>query len=136
MSVEQITKKLIKIPSWVGSDSSEKEIGQFIFDYLKEISWLKVQKQMINGKRFNVLALGSDSPEILITGHLDTVRPTSAWKIDPFKPLAKKGRIYGLGSSDMKGGLATILSALKKVKSNKKIMLLFYCDEEYDFLGM
>ncbi|MDD4869710.1 MAG: M20 family metallopeptidase, partial [Kiritimatiellae bacterium] len=46
------------------------------------------------------------------SGHFDTV-PLGAegWSVDPFAGKIKGGRIFGRGSSDMKGGLAAMISA-------------------------
>jgi succinyl-diaminopimelate desuccinylase len=45
--------------------------------------------------------------------------------------------IYGLGSVDMKGGTAALLSILSGFNNLKKgILLIFYCDEEDGFAGM
>lgn len=43
---------------------------------------------------------------LLLNGHMDTVPPgKAAWAASPWSGLSRKGRIYGLGSFDMKGGL-------------------------------
>jgi len=66
---------------------------------------------------------------------MDTVEPKSEWEYNPFQGKIKDDKLYGLGSCDMKGGIACILNAVKKI-STKGLTLLFYCDEEYDFKGM
>lgn len=131
-----ILKTLISIPSYVDSTNNESVLCQWLYNFLAKNTNLKLKKQFIAPKRFNVLAFNSPNPEILITGHLDTIQPQSGWKTDPFKPIEKEGKIYGLGASDMKSGLAAILSAILKTPPQPKVMFLFYCDEEYDFLGM
>ena len=48
---------------------------------------------------------------LLLNGHMDTVFPASPdeWRTDPFTPVIKDGKIYGLGSVDMKSGLCLSL---------------------------
>jgi acetylornithine deacetylase len=47
---------------------------------------------------------------LLLTGHIDTVpRGTLAWTRDPFSGYIEGTRLYGRGSNDMKGGIATNL---------------------------
>ncbi len=47
---------------------------------------------------------------LLLTGHIDTVpRGTQAWTRDPFSGNIEGNRLYGRGSNDMKGGVATNL---------------------------
>jgi len=137
MNTLQLTKKLISIPSYVSEKNNEKEIGDFVYRYLKQIPFLvKVEKQKVEGKRFNIIASDGLKPKLLLIAHLDTVEPRGWKKHNPFKPTIKGNRLYGLGSMDMKGGMAAILSILKSFKKTKGLMLLFYCDEEYDFKGM
>lgn len=53
-----------------------------------------------------------DRPAIAFTGHLDTVPLGEApWRRDPFKGEIEDGRLYGRGSSDMKSGVAAIVTA-------------------------
>ena len=50
----------------------------------------------------------------MITGHTDTkpIGPDPRWITDPLTPTIRGGRLYGLGSADMKGAVAAMLSAL------------------------
>ena len=57
-------------------------------------------------------------------GHTDTVPVVDGWDTDPFKPIIKKGRLYGLGSCDMKSGIACVLT-----------MLRAFIESEYEFNG-
>lgn len=131
-----LTKKLVSIPSYVGSDCDEKEIADFLFDYLKQFSWLQVKKQPVANGRYNIIAKDKYPTTLLISGHLDTVQPRNEWKTDPFAPTQKGNKLYGLGITDMKGAIAAFLVSLEQFKETKGLMLLFYIDEEYDFLGM
>ncbi len=89
----------------------------------------------------------SDKNILAFTGHMDVVpvspREREAWHTPPFEPVIKNGRIYGRGSTDMKSGLATAMTALmltcEKIKSGSylpetDIMLIITCDEE-DFMS-
>lgn len=135
MKVIKLTKKLISIPSYVGSSSNEKKLGEFLYQYLKKFRWLSVAKQPIENGRFNVFAKDLEKTKLLIIGHIDTVNPTTGWNTDPFKPKTKGKKLFGLGASDMKGGLAAVLAAIEKAGPTKGLAILFYVDEEYDFKG-
>lgn len=66
-------------------------------------------------------------PRVGLFGHLDTVRPADD------QPLEQRdGRIYGCGASDMKGGLAVMLQALREScrAANCNIVAVFYDKEE------
>jgi len=135
MDVVKLTKQLISIPSWVDNKTDERKIGELICDYLKQFKWLKVKRQFIVNRRFNIIAKDNSPTRLLLCGHMDTVQPKQGWKTNQIGAIIKDKKIYGLGASDMKGNLAAILTSLKNFKSTRGLMLLFYIDEEYDFLG-
>ena len=61
------------------------------------------------------LAGTGDRPALCMTGHLDTVPLGGApWSVEAFGEL-RDGRLYGRGSSDMKGGVAAIVVAAERV---------------------
>lgn len=54
---------------------------------------------------------------LLLSGHIDTVpRGSEPWSRDPFGAAVEGNRLYGLGSNDMKGGIAVILVAVEALK--------------------
>ena len=50
-------------------------------------------------------------PTLLLNSHHDTVRPNKGYTLDPFQPLEKAGRLYGLGSNDAGGCLVSLIAA-------------------------
>lgn len=82
---------------------------------------------------------GNGKPYIALAGHTDVVPPGdgSAWITPPFQPVIKDGYLYGRGAVDMKGGLASMLTAcINFVKNNPKhkgtLGILLTSDEEGD----
>ena len=58
----------------------------------------------------------SDRPSLCLTGHLDTVPLGKAdWSVDPFSGETDGDRLFGRGTSDMKGGTAAIVVAAERV---------------------
>jgi acetylornithine deacetylase len=54
---------------------------------------------------------------LLLSGHIDTVpRGTAKWNYDPFGAKIEGNRLYGLGSNDMKGGIAAMLVAVEALR--------------------
>ena len=51
----------------------------------------------------------------MFNGHLDTfpVGDISAWTVEPFGGIERRGRLYGRGVSDMKAGMACSLLAVE-----------------------
>ncbi|CAH1651899.1 Acetylornithine deacetylase [Hyphomicrobiales bacterium] len=56
---------------------------------------------------------GRPGPHLVFCGHCDTVPlGNRQWEKSPFGGAIEAGRIYGRGSSDMKGGLAALIASL------------------------
>jgi acetylornithine deacetylase len=75
-------------------------------------------------------------PHLALCGHLDT-KPVgdaaSLWQSDPFRPTIVNDRLYGLGSTDMKGALAAMMlagAAFQAAESAGTLSLVFTADEE------
>ncbi len=131
MNSKEILKKLINYNTI--NDKENKQIMNYIERYLKELGFITEYKSkclvMSNGKDCNIGFLG----------HTDTVSYSNDWSFQPFELSEVDGKLYGLGTSDMKGSIAAILSALSKIdfsKSKKGIKLFFTYDEEIGFSGI
>ncbi len=67
---------------------------------------------------------------IALSGHMDTV-PDTGWQEDPWSArLGADGILHGLGSTDMKGPVATAIVAVRRLPENIPITLLITTDEE------
>jgi succinyl-diaminopimelate desuccinylase len=57
--------------------------------------------------------LGNRPPYLIFAGHTDVVPPgpEDKWKFPPFAGKISKGRLYGRGAVDMKGGIAAFIAA-------------------------
>jgi acetylornithine deacetylase/succinyl-diaminopimelate desuccinylase-like protein len=72
----------------------------------------------------------SDSRRTLIfNGHFDVYPPSTSWSFDPFSTPIRDGKLYGPGSTDMKGGTTAmvvacaVLSALELPKNGRVAVL-------------
>ncbi len=63
----------------------------------------------------NVFAAAGHGPRLLLTSHLDTVPPSSAWTRPPHVAARDNGRVYGLGSNDAKASVAAMTAAFLNV---------------------
>jgi len=132
----ELTKQLVAIPSWVRAGCNEIAVGEFIYYWLQANTDLTVIKQPVKDGRFNVIAFDDSPTTLLLNGHIDTVEAGGNWNTDPFTPTIKDDRLYGRGTTDMKGSLAAMLTAVSDNRNTKGLMVLCYIDEEYDFTGM
>lgn len=82
---------------------------------------------------------GRPGPRLGICGHLDTKPVGDAaaeWRTDPFVATEIDGRLYGLGTTDMKGAVAAMLvagAAIQEVADDLggSVTLILTADEEY-----
>lgn len=49
-------------------------------------------------------------PTILLNSHHDTVKPNRGYTLDPFAPIQKEGKLFGLGSNDAGGALVSLIA--------------------------
>jgi acetylornithine deacetylase len=97
-----------------------------------------------NKQKANLFAVlpsknGELSGGVILSGHTDVVPVDGQqWDTDPFLAVIKNDRLYGRGSSDMKGFLAVILALIPEMielSLNKPLYLAFSYDEEVGCLG-
>jgi acetylornithine deacetylase len=78
---------------------------------------------------------------VILCGHVDTVSPgdVSAWQHNPWQPWVADGRLYGLGASDMKAGVALHMTVTAKYAQQRRDDLDVWCvavaHEEIDGAG-
>jgi acetylornithine deacetylase len=92
------------------------------------------------GRKANLIAtLGSGPGGLVLSGHTDTVPFDEAlWHSDPLKMTEKDNRLYGLGSTDMKGFFAVVHEAVKELgdeKPKQPLIILATADEESSMDG-
>ena len=59
---------------------------------------------------------------VILSGHLDVVPPgdPATWTVDPWAGEIRDGAVYGRGACDMKGGVASILGAIRALAASGK----------------
>jgi len=136
-SVLDLASSLISIDS-TNPGSFELEIADFLGDVLEELGF-SVERQRYGDLRMNLFAYKNpERVRLLLCGHLDTVPPTKGWKSEPFIPKVVKGRLFGLGSCDMKGAIAAmIVAGLDALNEDRGVGVgfLFTSDEEVGMSG-
>ena len=132
-------------PSW---DSSNRRVINHLSDYAERDGWavdIQELESTAGGKANLIATLGNtDSPGdepagLVLSGHTDTVPFDAAgWASDPLKLTERDGRLYGLGSTDMKGFFAVALEAASVFDPSKfkaPLYLLATADEESTMRG-
>ncbi len=137
MNVIELTKKLISLPSYDDGNLYERPMSDFLVAYVRErLPWLNVTQQEVAPNRFNVLLQDEGKTRLLIVDQIDTVVPDAGWTTNPLEAIEREGKIFGLGASDSKGNVASLLKALEANGPTRGLAVLLYVDEEYFFKGM
>lgn len=152
-----ILQDLVRIPSEntppVGAEGACQE---YVSGFLREMGWAPDVYHLddVPGLREHPAFFGSRSYQnrpnvgarlkgtgagrsLVLSGHIDTVpKGTLPWTRDPFGGEVEGNRLYGRGSNDMKGGVATnlfVLEALRELGVRLKGDLVFetVVDEEF-----
>jgi acetylornithine deacetylase len=136
----QYLEKLIAFPT-VSRDSNLHLIA-FVEDQLNANGIASTLVHSADGTKANLWAtIGpSDVSGVALSGHTDVVPVEGQnWSSDPFKLLARDGNLYGRGSADMKGFVASCLSLVQlavKRKLHTPLHLAFSYDEEIGCIGV
>ncbi len=137
---------LIERPSVSCTDPHYDQSNLAVIHLLAE--WLgglgfSVEIRAIGDRKANLIAtLGSreDPTGLVLSGHTDTVPcDPELWSSDPFKAVEKDGRIYGLGSADMKSFFALALEAANRFEAKDfrhPLVILATADEESSMSGV
>lgn len=103
--VIDLLKKLIAIPSFSKEeDKTALAITQFFADRNIKVNTLKNNIWVANTH------FDANKPSILLNSHHDTVKPNKGYINDPFKPIEKEGKLYGLGANDAGGSLVSLIA--------------------------
>jgi acetylornithine deacetylase len=130
----------------VGFDTTSRESNLHLIEFVREyLTRLDVPCELIfndDHSKANLFAtLGSDDrPGIVLSGHTDVVPVDGqAWTVAPFELTEKQGKLYGRGTTDMKGYIACVLAAVPKLLASPLRMpvhIALSYDEEVGCLGV
>jgi len=147
-------------PSLVPGAAGEGEAAEYILNYLHGLG-LPARLDDVAPGRPNVVAVLPAGPEtvasgpdgarggdlssldahhgLILNGHTDTVG-TEGMTHAPLKARFHKGKVYGRGAYDMKGGVVMALLALAAVKRSvhdlhRSVLFTAVVDEEYASIG-
>jgi len=123
-------EKLVAINSVSGNEGK-------IVDFLeKNVPKYVIVKRVENSLFLHPEGLDTENKILVMNAHVDTVKPGKGWDTDPFMPVIKGGKLFGLGSSDCKASVAILLHLLKKgFFKDKNVIVGFVEKEEVDGYG-
>ena len=110
--IAQMAQALVEIPSVT---LQEAEVCRFYAAQLDELGFAVDRREVSEG-RYNLYARlpgSGNGPSLMLNGHLDTI------PVGDCVPCRREGdRLYGRGSTDMKGAMAAVLGTLRALKAS------------------
>ena len=137
---QQITEDaIILLKQLIANQSFSREenlTGDVLEEFFRERNMpfrRKINNLWARNKHFN-----AELPTVLLNSHHDTVKPNTSWTLNPFEPLVKEGKLYGLGSNDAGGCLVSLLATFCYFynRSDLKFNLLFVASAEEEISGV
>lgn len=127
-----LLKELIAIPSF---SRKEEKTAALVSNYLQSKN-VKIFQKKNNIWAFNK-HFDDVLPSILLCSHHDTVRPNPGYTLNPFMPLIKDGKLFGLGSNDAGGALVSLMAAFLYFhgRSGMKYNFIFAAAAEEEISG-
>jgi succinyl-diaminopimelate desuccinylase len=132
----RLTQELIRLRS-VNPPGNEEACARLVGAALSDAGFEVTAHSFAETRTSIVASLpgSADRPPICFTGHLDTVPLGAApWDRDPLVAEIDGDRLYGRGSSDMKSGIAALVTAaqeLGRLRNRKSgLVLIFTAGEE------
>ena len=144
MTPLDIARELVAIdsvnPSLVPGAAGEAAVAGWLAAYLRRAGF-DVEVTEVAPGRPNVVAVADGAghgPARMLCGHTDTVGVDGMPA--PFDPVVRDGCLYGRGSQDMKGGLASMIAAAGRWIAGPRtgagrVIVAAVADEEYASLG-
>ncbi len=140
MTAEDILATLIAFDTV--SHKSNLDLIAWVEEYLERHGVASSRVYDDTGEKANLIAtIGpKDAPGIILSGHVDVVPVEGQpWSTDPFEATVIDGKVYGRGSSDMKGFCACVLAAVPQMVAanlTTPLHILLSYDEEIGCIGV
>jgi succinyl-diaminopimelate desuccinylase len=122
-------KDLVRIPTVNPPGSHYQELCEYAMERLRQMDCEVDLIQVPQARENDLYPFGAghprmslvgryrksreERPGLHLSGHYDVVPAGPSWQRDPFRPEEEGGRLYGLGTSDMKGGIASIMGVVQ-----------------------
>lgn len=104
-------------------NNNEIDVCNYLKDLFDKYD-IKSEILKVNEHRANIVAeIGNGSPILALSGHMDVVDAGNQdnWSYPPFQLTEKDGKLYGRGTTDMKGGLMALVVSLIELKEQNEL---------------
>ncbi|NHK30447.1 MAG: M20 family metallopeptidase [Asgard group archaeon] len=139
--IKEITKNLVEMDSQ-NPPGKCSHIVKYLIDIGKELGFQTKIYEIDKDRQNVVLTYGEGSRDIVLSGHLDTVPigDESKWKYPPLEMTDVNDKLFGRGTVDMKGGVASLIAVMdaisrSEIELDHRIVFAGTADEEVGMHG-
>ena len=137
--VHEILEKLVAFPTV--SSRSNLDLVDWAQAFLETAGFSTTRIPSACGSKAGLLArFGEGAGGVLLSAHTDVVPVEGqAWSRDPFRLHEENGRLYGRGTTDMKGFIGCVLALAESLRENppkRPVMIALSFDEEVGCRGI
>jgi len=128
-----LLKQLIATPSFSKEEQDTANIISTFFEQ-QGVQYERVGNNIYaKNKHYNI-----SKPTILLNSHHDTVFPNKGYTLNPFTPLEKEGKLFGLGSNDAGGCLVSLIATFIHFykQENTAYNIVFAASAEEEISGV
>ena len=136
LSALELTRALVRFDT-INPPGNERPCAKHLGRILEDAGFAVTYHEFAETRTSLVARIGgdADAKPLCFTGHIDTV-PLGAvpWSADPFAADIADGKLYGRGTSDMKGGVAAFVVAAirlaRELETGPGVVLVITAGEE------
>jgi len=128
-----LLKQLIATPSFSKEEQDTANIISTFFEQ-QGVQYERVGNNIYaKNKHYNI-----SKPTVLLNSHHDTVFPNKGYTLNPFTPLEKEGKLFGLGSNDAGGCLVSLIATFIHFykQENTAYNIVFAASAEEEISGV
>lgn len=116
-SAIELLKQLIVTPSFSKEEDKTADILRTFLQHYGGIETKRVKNNVYARNAY----YDESKPTILLNSHHDTVKPNKNYTLDPFSPVEKDGKLFGLGSNDAGGPLVSLIATFLYFNQQKDL---------------
>ena len=139
--VREITKNLVEMDSQ-NPPGKCSHLAEYLREKGESLGFKSTLYKMDKDRHNIILKIGKGKRDVVVSGHLDTVPfgDESKWKYPPLKMTEVDGKLFGRGTVDMKGGVASLIAVMDAINRSDielthKIVFAGTADEEVGMHG-
>ena len=117
IDVITLTQEMVRTQSLSGDEAS---MAALVGQRMRELGFDEVQCDE-NGSVLGLIGPKDTAVAVLFDGHMDVVPVVGEWSVEPFGGDILDGRLYGRGSTDMKGGIAAAMCGVAQAAATGRL---------------